>query len=172
MRPRTLRAIHPVYPRTPLRKKEKPSPGGTEEGIHLHIGKQGSLLISQAFACWNWHRPPNGVRCRGVIGPVPQPLLIRIKIVWGDVWRKIKSPFIKKRTELIKFASSHLSSIACWIWHRAPTGSPLPRCHRASPSTSLDKKVQHIRFSNFLCPTLPPKNLKVKHFKQLNFLGA
>ncbi len=36
-------------------------------------------------------------------------------------------------------SSSYLSSHTCWIWHSLQM-DPLPRCHRASPSTSLDKK--------------------------------
>jgi hypothetical protein len=33
---------------------------------------------------------------------------------------------------------------ACWIWH-SPQWVPLPRCHRASPSTSLDKKYYSVK---------------------------
>jgi hypothetical protein len=41
-------------------------------------------------------------------------------------------------------SSSYLSSHTCWIWH-SPQLVPLPRCHRASPSTSLDKKYYSVK---------------------------
>jgi len=44
-----------------------------------------------------------------------------------------------------KGSSSYLPSIyACWIWHSLRR-IPLPRCHRASPSTSLDKKYYSVK---------------------------
>ncbi len=33
---------------------------------------------------------------------------------------------------------------ACWIWHSSQL-VPLPRCHRASPLTSLDKKYYSVK---------------------------
>jgi hypothetical protein len=44
-----------------------------------------------------------------------------------------------------KGSSSYLPGIfACWIWHSLQL-DPLPRYHRASPSTSLDKKYYSVK---------------------------
>jgi hypothetical protein len=78
---------------------------------------------------------PNWFRCRGVIGPVPQPLWIR-----NTIQLKIKNLFLKRRGQIEKISEPLLIYQVALAGFGTELDIPLPRCHRASPSTSLDKK--------------------------------
>lgn len=132
----------------------------------LSQNKAGGLFLSlKLSACWIWHRFLYRIRCRGFIGPVPLPLLIRkIYLIFINPMRllslydkkmdfffshfqKNKKPLLEKEEGIIRKNRPLL------IYQDMLAGigtvhlSPLPRCHRASPSTSLDKKyLLNIRF--------------------------
>jgi hypothetical protein len=75
--------------------------------------KNSSYLPSHVLA--GFGTVTNWFRCRGVIGPVPQPLWIR-----NIIQLKIKTLFFEKEEGKLKNhrSSSYLSSRTCWIWHR------------------------------------------------------